>query len=162
MNWKDIAEVIGITAIVASLVFVGMQMEQSQELAFADSALTMQSNAIEQGALQAEHVDVWVRGNAGEELTDPETEIYRILFTQRQNQAFYNWVALSSIDTGFEGVGPQGLARFLYQNSGARAEWIRKTAESERLQTRIDGVFPEFAAQVNADLRQLDETSSRP
>ena len=34
-NWKDIAELIGIAAIVASLVFVGLQMRQSQEIALA-------------------------------------------------------------------------------------------------------------------------------
>ncbi len=32
-NWKDIAELIGIGAIVASLIFVGLQMQQSQDIA---------------------------------------------------------------------------------------------------------------------------------
>ncbi len=35
-NWKDIAEIIGIAAIVASLIFVGLQMKQSHEIALAD------------------------------------------------------------------------------------------------------------------------------
>jgi hypothetical protein len=161
-NWKGIAELIGIAAIVASLVFVGMQMEQSQKLAFAESALIMGANAIEQGSLQAEHIDVWNRGNADEELTDAEREIYRILFTQSQNQAFYNWIALASIDTGYEGVGPQGLASFLHQNPGARAEWRRRKAETERQRVRVEGVFPDFAAQVETVLRQMDEISNRP
>jgi len=34
-SWKDTAELIGIAAIVASLVFVGMQMRQDQEIARA-------------------------------------------------------------------------------------------------------------------------------
>ena len=34
-NWKDIAELIGIAAIVASLIFVGLQMKQSHEIALA-------------------------------------------------------------------------------------------------------------------------------
>ena len=34
-NWKDIAELIGIAAIVASLLFVGLQMKQSQEIALS-------------------------------------------------------------------------------------------------------------------------------
>ena len=34
-NWKDVAELIGIAAIVASLLFVGLQMKQSQEIAIA-------------------------------------------------------------------------------------------------------------------------------
>jgi hypothetical protein len=32
-NWKVIAELVGIGAIVASLIFVGPQMQQSQEIA---------------------------------------------------------------------------------------------------------------------------------
>jgi hypothetical protein len=57
-NWKDIAELVGISAIVASLIFVGMQMEQSQRLAWADSVLTMGANLVEEGSLRAEHIDV--------------------------------------------------------------------------------------------------------
>ena len=34
-NWKDIAELLGIAAIVASLIFVGLQMRQDQEIAIA-------------------------------------------------------------------------------------------------------------------------------
>ncbi len=35
-GWKDIAELIGIAAIVAGLIFVGLQMKQSQAIALAD------------------------------------------------------------------------------------------------------------------------------
>ena len=34
-NWKDIAELVGITAIVASLVFVGLELRQSHQIAIA-------------------------------------------------------------------------------------------------------------------------------
>ena len=34
-NWKDIAELVGLASIVASLLFVGMQMKQSQQIAIA-------------------------------------------------------------------------------------------------------------------------------
>ena len=34
-NWKDNAELLGIAAIVASLIFVGLQMKQSHEIALA-------------------------------------------------------------------------------------------------------------------------------
>ena len=35
MNWKDVVEFVGIAAIVASLLFVGLQLKQSQEIAVA-------------------------------------------------------------------------------------------------------------------------------
>ena len=34
-NWKDVAELVGITAIVASLIFVGWQMKQDRDIALA-------------------------------------------------------------------------------------------------------------------------------
>ena len=36
VNWKDIAELIGVAAIVASLVFVGLQMNQSDQIALSE------------------------------------------------------------------------------------------------------------------------------
>ena len=36
-NWKDVAELFGIAAIVASLIFVGLQTKQSHEIAFAEN-----------------------------------------------------------------------------------------------------------------------------
>lgn len=36
MNWKGIVELIGIAAIVASLIFVGLQLKQGHEIALAD------------------------------------------------------------------------------------------------------------------------------
>lgn len=37
-NWKDIAELVGITAIVASLIFVGLQLRQEQVIARTELA----------------------------------------------------------------------------------------------------------------------------
>ena len=47
-NWKDIAELVGIAAIVASLIFVALQMKQSHEVAIATqyqerSAITIET-----------------------------------------------------------------------------------------------------------------------
>ena len=36
-NWRDIAELIGIAAIVASLIFVGLELRQSQEIALSEA-----------------------------------------------------------------------------------------------------------------------------
>ena len=46
-DWKDTAELIGIAAIVASLIFVGLQMKQSQDIAIADQYQERANSAIE-------------------------------------------------------------------------------------------------------------------
>jgi len=55
-HWKDIAELLGITAIVASLIFVGLQLKQSHEIALgaqyqarAETTLNIYASHIEAG-----------------------------------------------------------------------------------------------------------------
>jgi hypothetical protein len=59
-NWKDIAELIGIAAIVGSLIFVGLQMKQSHDIAISnqyqarlDSVLAAKGNMLQSEAFIA-------------------------------------------------------------------------------------------------------------
>jgi hypothetical protein len=54
-DWKDIAELIGIVAIVASLVFVGLQLKQSQDIAIAGQYAERASESTETWTFVAEH-----------------------------------------------------------------------------------------------------------
>jgi len=47
-NWKDIAELVGISAIVASLVFVGMELRQSHQIAIAAEYQERATSVIDQ------------------------------------------------------------------------------------------------------------------
>jgi hypothetical protein len=74
-NWKDIAEFTGMVAIVLSLIFVGLQVKQSYEIAIAgqyqarhDSILTIQSMSFESDIglrMWGEEIRMW-----GEEIGD--------------------------------------------------------------------------------------------
>ena len=61
-NWKDIAELMGITAIVASLLFVGLQLKQSQEIAIATQYHQRAALAVENFNAQLESGDLRVWG----------------------------------------------------------------------------------------------------
>lgn len=67
-SWKDIAELIGITAIVLSLIFVGLQLRQSQQLATEElvSFSNDRQNAIRE--LIVANADIWRKACAGEPL----------------------------------------------------------------------------------------------
>jgi len=161
-NWKDVAELIGVTAIVASLAFVGLQMNQSQKLAFAESAMAMRANSLEEANLLTGNIDIWLKGNAGEPLDTNEYEVYKILFAQRRSGTFFTWLALESIETQFEGVATQGMARFLFRNPGALAEWKKGKVEVEEIRVRsAAGPFGEFAGEVDAILTELDNKFGR-
>ena len=71
-DWKDIAELIGITAIVGSLIFVGMQMRQAQEIAIADGYSALQSYAYARSELLSANADLVAKANRGDELSEAE------------------------------------------------------------------------------------------
>ena len=76
-NWKETAELIGIAAIVASLIFVGLQMRQAAEIARAELVSGNLASEIEASAVYIENADIWRRGNAGEDLDANESVIFQ-------------------------------------------------------------------------------------
>ncbi len=71
--WKDVLELIGIAAIVASLIFVGLQLKQSQDIALSASIL---ASRVETNSSISDHSDVWAKGNSGADLDGGETAGY--------------------------------------------------------------------------------------
>jgi hypothetical protein len=73
-SWKDIAELIGMIAIVLSLLFVGLQLKQSQQLAVEEgvSYSNDRQNAIR--GLMVANAEIWHKACAGEPL-DPASRI---------------------------------------------------------------------------------------
>ncbi len=67
-NWKEIAELIGIATIIASLVFVGLQLKQAQSIALNEVAVTVEANEIALFSAFRADWDIWQRGNAGDDL----------------------------------------------------------------------------------------------
>ena len=78
-NWKDIAELIGIAALVASLVFVGLQLQQDREIAIAQLFADYDNTVLEWGGLISDNRDVWRRGLEGKELDSAERAAFYTL-----------------------------------------------------------------------------------
>ena len=68
-NWKDIGELVGITAIVASLIFVGLQMRQDQQIAIAETFSTATETRSNLATLIGANSETWRKGLDGEELS---------------------------------------------------------------------------------------------
>ena len=71
-NWKDIVELAGIGAIVASLVFVGFQMQQDREIAIVDTYGSITESTENLAALIYDSADIWQRGLDSEELSSAD------------------------------------------------------------------------------------------
>jgi len=89
-GWKDIAELIGIVAIVASLIFVGLQLKQSQEIAISsqyqarlDSIIAVKGNLLQSDSL----IDVTRKVENGEPLGQMDILVLELAV----GQAFDLW-----------------------------------------------------------------------
>ncbi len=58
VDWKGILELIGIAAIVASLIFVGMQLRQDQKVALAEINVASESSAAMLDLAVTENIDI--------------------------------------------------------------------------------------------------------
>jgi len=123
-DWKTVAELVGIVAIVASLLFLGLQLKLSHEIAVSEINASHHSSLVELHNGIADHADVWYRGNAGLDLDQAETLIYRALLESVEEQHRIQW----RHDLRF-GRQEQALdehiefAAFLFKNPGARKFW---------------------------------------
>lgn len=90
-DWKSIAELIGIFAIVASLVFVGLQMRQSQEIALSQTHSVRSGTVIGQIMSVAEnpyYLSALAKRAAGN--ADQITPVEHQALSQIANAAIYS------------------------------------------------------------------------
>jgi hypothetical protein len=64
-DWKTTAELVWIAAIVASLTFVGIQLQQDEDVAEVEQMSSSESSAIALSQLLSDNDDVWRRGLDG-------------------------------------------------------------------------------------------------
>lgn len=126
-RWNDWFESIGIAAIVASLIFVGLQLRQAEKAASAEGYASTMSNYIEVGNSVKAHVNIWNKGAAGEDLTDDEAAIFAVLVRQVNDSAYFGYMQeleLAGIDSAR--VTASDFAIFLYINLGAQRVWLAR------------------------------------
>jgi hypothetical protein len=64
ISWKTVVDLIGITAIVASLIFVGLQLQQEQRVASIEAGFGLVESYYEQLSGEIAYAAIWVKGNA--------------------------------------------------------------------------------------------------
>ena len=119
-NWKDIAELVGIAAIVASLVFVGMQMRQDQEIAIVETRSDVTATKIGLADSLKGNGGIWQKGLDGAPLTGAERIEFLALAKVVESQLFMESVRFSRLGP----ANPDGPAReyayALYSHPGLR------------------------------------------
>jgi hypothetical protein len=158
-RWKTIAEFAGITGIIVSLVFVGLQLRQERQVALAEFGINIAQGFYEELNGTIENAAVWVKGNAGvDELSPAETAIYDALIRKKFAHAF--WTSYAGQQLGdTRDVGVHDFAWFLHENPGARRTWNAwMTIEQDYREKLIpEPVGVEYMNIVLADLEKLDQ-----
>ena len=121
-NWKGIAELVGILSIIFGLVFVGIQLKQDRRIAEAQLGSERSAASAAVAQLMTDHIDIWVRGMDGEELTHVEEVTFRVLASAvhaRFTDEFDRGYRLSGLARSPAGIA-QNYAYFIYSSPGYR------------------------------------------
>ncbi len=160
LNWKEAVELIGMAAIVASLIFVGLELRQSQQIALNELNFTTVSGYYETRNAINQYADVWVKGNSGEKLTQEEAVIYTNLIRNVNTHAIWNFRAQRRLGRSGE-YSVHDLAWFLYKYPEALKVWESYQADQNEMTSTLmsesdqsAGVI--FPGLVRADLDKLE------
>ncbi len=162
-QWLPAAELIGIVAVVASLIFVGMEIRQSQDIARTEWTGIHTDEQIALEALIADHIEVWRRGCAGAALSDTEMAEYARLFSAFYHVAFERWIRAN---IGITGANPafvsKEYAKNVHRFPGFRAMWtIWKSSRVSSADPTLPGILG-FPEEVDGWLSVLEEEEPNP
>ena len=87
---KDLLEAIGFVVLIASLIFVGMQIRQEHKIAQAQDAADFDDTMIEYARVINANRDIWIKGLEGAELSTQDQVTF-------ESVAFAVWQKFTSI-----------------------------------------------------------------
>lgn len=123
-NVADWTQIVGLFAVIASLVFVGYELRQAGLVAAEESLLSDEANRISMHSMVVDNSDVWLRGCMGEELEPAERMVFTRIFNAYVFHQFYAWLRTrEAISLGSESLAVTHMAVNLYRNPGFQHEW---------------------------------------
>ena len=124
---NDWMQVIGIFALVASLIFVGVQLQQDRTLAVVDSMYARAQTVVGLGELVSNNNDVWVNGLAGEELSGPEKAIFQAIVESVEAHFVSRYTRLVRIGGPMSPADVVSDYAFaIYMHPGLRESWFEQ------------------------------------
>ncbi len=161
----DWLQLVGMAAIVVSLIFVGLQLRQSQHAAQSDLSQSSVAVGVEISALMAEHSDVWLRACAGEELSPPERLIANSIYFRYLQDNFNSWARSESTEIGFMGPSffADAFAANIHRYPGFRQMALSYGNWAEHGARTADSLTTErYAENVRGRLSELEKEEPNP
>lgn len=89
---NDWLQVIGLFGVIASLIFVGIQVRQTQVIAEGESAMLSIEPTIAARRLLIDNIDVWIKGCAGESMSASEQAAFAQLHRAYTQITYFAWL----------------------------------------------------------------------
>lgn len=160
-SWKDIAELVGIAAIVASLLFVGLEMRQSHQIALAEQQGEQIPQTQNTAAILIEHADLVSKLNSGQSLDNKEKYIVDNVILAVRAHYFFSYRRWDYLDHPAVQAPVRAFAILLNQNPGLERLWAERRRERETdnlaMGASPDGQGSRFDGMVASYLRILDD-----
>ena len=154
----DWLQLLGMAAVVASLVFVGLQIRQSDEIAMVELLDNAADRNLELGALRASHADVWQRACSGDELSPSEKIVASSIYFSFVSNNWNAWARTRA--TGYGLAEPKyftdRVAANIYRYPGLR-EIARSYRDWRTGTSELDAEYmPIFQEAIQDRLAELD------
>lgn len=160
IGWKEYIEGLGVLALVASLLFVGYQLQQDRQIAGAQVTAESTAAAYELFALMSDNRDIWLRGLKGEDLSEADEIAFKAIAFAIYTRHFYYYQTRNLLRYGSADLVVQQYAFDLYQYPVLRRIFNQ---EGDLIDAR-NRIFDRpvnrgFRARVKERLEELDRAS---
>lgn len=160
---KSIFEMLGIIAVVISLVLVWLETRQNRILAEVNFEMTITQNRILANQNIVNYPDIWVKGCANDSLSPEEAVIFRAMIDDKNALFLYKVSkAIKLGDPATMSVEMADFVDFLYRNPGARAVWseMEETLVLGRQKQNVPYVAGDWYQGIKAGLEKLDQLNT--
>ncbi len=163
MNWDAIGavgEMVGAFAVIVTLAYLALQIREARTQSEADAFAVVAGQECEIDSRFMAHADVWIKGNAGGELSAPERFVFDQLVKLRADHHFLGFSRNVIRGTGREGVHLGNMALFLHQYPVAYRSWNaqRESIDWSRQRLGVSGYTAEWTRQLTEAVATLEET----
>ena len=163
-NWKDFAELIGIAAIVISLIFVGIQLQLERAVSVVEARAGLTDRVIYLTEIINDSDDVWKRGLDDEELSPIEEIQFLGMYGAVRSHIFTQWVRWSRIGPIDPNFAAQSFAYAIYSHPGLRRIHLLENSFQQDRASAFDRNEPfyDFVGLVEVYLAELDRSKPVP
>jgi hypothetical protein len=150
---NDWLQVIGIFALVASLIFVGLQMKQNQQIGEGEAAAYFSEITNSFRTTVIDYPEVWRNGCMGEELSDGDQTRFAQMYYLYLSSSYWLWLASdigilqskSNVITNafaanihrYPGIAKMNASKRLWSMEGSKLDLLSLQQFSAAIQTRL-------------------------